>query len=492
MIGISKSFPGVKALENVDFECLPGEVHALSGENGAGKSTLMKILAGAYPMDSGEIRIDGEPVHIDSPQKAIDLGVGIIYQEFNLAPSMSVAENIFLGREPSALIPGMVSYSKMHEEANEIMQNLGVDINVRAPMNRLSIAMQQITEIAKATSRKCRIIVMDEPSATLTDQDLKSLFTLIRRMKSEGVSIIYISHRMEEIFEICDRVTIMRDGRKITTLLTRDTSREDIIRYMVGRDLAPAEQKEARKHGEVALSLQNINRKGVLHDISMEVRCGEIVGLAGLVGAGRTELARVLFGADPYDSGTIKLFGKTVRIKNPRQAIKRGIGLVTEDRKAQGLVLGMSIRENITMAHPSAISKLGFYLRRKERNAAEKYIQSLRIRTPSVEQSVLNLSGGTQQKVVLSKWLFTESRILIFDEPTRGIDVGAKAEIYQLMEKLAEQGTAIIMISSELPEILLMSDRIFVMHEGAIKGEMTKENASQESIIQLATGGVLN
>jgi ribose transport system ATP-binding protein len=353
----------------------------------------------------------------------------------------------------------------------------------------LSVAQQQMVEIAKATSKKSKIIVMDEPSATLTDHELKSLFDLSRKLKSEGVSIVYISHRLEEVFEVCDRATIMRDGHWIATKDVADLTRDEIIKLMVGRELKDAIPKVAAKLGPPALTVKNLNRTGVLHDISFTVHQGEVVGLAGLVGAGRTETARVIFGADPLTSGTIEVFGKPVKIRSPQDAIKHGIGLVTEDRKQQGLVLGMAVRENNTLANLDVLSVLGFIKRGEENKVAEKYKHDLSIRTPSIEQIVQNLSGGNQQKVVLAKWLFTGSKVLIFDEPTRGIDVGAKSEIYKLMNELAAQGVAIIMISSELPEILGMSDRILVMHEGRITGELARSEATQERIMHLATGG---
>jgi len=489
MQSISKSYPGVTALSAVDFSVLPGEVHALVGENGAGKSTLMKILAGADTKDAGRIAIDGAEVHISSPQEAMSLGVSIIYQEFNLVPYMNAAENIFLGREPASSVPGVIDFRKMYADAEAIISELGVALDVRAPINTLSVAQQQMVEIAKATSRKSRIIAMDEPSATLTDHELENLFALMRRLKAEGVSIIYISHRLEEIFEIADRVTVLRDGELVETKNVSDTDRDDIIRMMVGRELKESIPKVAADHGDVALEVKVLTRAGALRNVSFAVKRGEILGLAGLVGAGRTEVARVIFGADPIDSGEIRVGGKSVNIKSPRHAISLGIGLVTEDRKALGLVLGMAVRENISLANLGVLSRLGFVSRRREREVARKYVEDILIKTPSVEQAVQNLSGGNQQKVVLAKWLFTESSVLIFDEPTRGIDVGAKTEIYQLMNRLAANGVAIIMISSELPEVLGMSDRILVMHEGEIAGELSRDEATQERIMQLATGG---
>jgi ribose transport system ATP-binding protein len=486
---IRKQYPGVRALDDVSLTVGVGEVHALLGENGAGKSTLMKILAGAQPGDGGEILLNGHVVHIDSPQKAMELGISIIYQEFNLVPYLTAGENIFLGREPRAALPGFVDFRTLYSEAQQVLNRLGVRIDARAPVNTLSVAQQQMVEIAKATSRKAKIIVMDEPSATLTEHELQSLFALIRQLKAEGVSIVYISHRLEEIFEVCDRATIMRDGRWIATEDVANLTREEIIRLMVGRELKEAIPKVPAELGPPALAVRRLNRAGVLHDISFEVRKGEILGLAGLVGAGRTETARAIFGADPIDSGTVEVFGRPVNIRSPQDAIHHGIGLVTEDRKQQGLVLGMVVRENTTLANLDLLSTLGFIRRREEREVAEKYRRDLDIRTPTIEQVVQNLSGGNQQKLVLAKWLFTGSKVLIFDEPTRGIDVGAKSEIYKLMNELAARGVAIIMISSELPEVLGMSDRILVMHEGEIAGELSRAEATQENIMHLATGG---
>jgi len=489
MRGICKSYPGVRALDNVDLDVRAGEVHAIVGENGAGKSTLMKILAGAQPRDAGEILINGKPVQIDSPQKAMDLGISIIYQEFNLVPYLNAAENIFLGREPASKLPGFVDFRTMYREAQAVIDRLGVPINVRTPVNRLSVAQQQMVEIAKATSRKSSIIVMDEPSATLTEHELERLFALIRQLKAEGTAIVYISHRLEEVFQIADRVTILRDGKHIATRNTADLTREEIIRLMVGRELTQMIPKVPAPIGDVVLEVRGLTQKGRLNDISFKLHKGEILGIAGLVGAGRTELARALFGADPIDSGQVLLEGKPIHVRSPQDAIKLGIGLVTEDRKAQGLVLGMVVRENVTLANLDALTRFNFISLAKERKVAQKYVQDLSIRTPSIEQTVQNLSGGNQQKVVLAKWLFTESKVLIFDEPTRGIDVGAKTEIYQLMNDLAARGVAMLMISSELPEVLGMSDRILVMHEGRIAGELSASEATQEKIMHLATGG---
>ena len=485
---ISKRYPGVVALDDVSFEVRPGEVHALMGENGAGKSTLMKILAGAETRDTGDFLINGKPVHIDSPQQAMDLGVNIIYQEFNLVPHLSAGENIFLGREPAAAIPGFVNFRKLYQDAQQVIDALGVRVDARAEVSRLSVAQQQMVEIAKATSRNSVIIAMDEPSATLTDHELKNLFDLIRSLKERGVGIIYISHRMEEIFQIADRVTVFRDGKHVATKPVSELTNEEIIRLMVGRELKESIPKRAAERGEPLLEVRGLTRNDVFQDISFTVHRGEVLGIGGLVGAGRTEVARAIFGADAIDAGEILMHGKAVKVRSPQDAIALGIGLVPEDRKSLGLVLNMAVRENVTLAHLDILSTLGFVNRKQEREVAQEYREKLRIRTPTVEQEARNLSGGNQQKVVLAKWLFTKSQVMIFDEPTRGIDVGAKTEIYELMNELAAAGVAMIMISSELPELLGMSDRVLVMHEGRIAGELSREEATQERVMFLATG----
>ena len=488
MEGIGKSFPGVRALDHVSFEVRPGEVHALMGENGAGKSTLMKILAGAYQADEGQIFLDGKPVTLDTPQHAIDQGVGIIYQEFNLVPQLSVAANIFLGREPIGPLPGFVDARKMVAEAQAVMDNLGANIDVRAKVGHLPVAMQQMIEIAKATSRKSRIIAMDEPSATLTERELDNLYRLIRQLRDEGVSIVYISHRMDEVFAISDRITVLRDGRTVGTVERGEVTPDGLIKMMVGRTLEDNFPKVVVPQGRKLLEVRGLTRQGVIEDISFDVHAGEVVALAGLVGSGRTEIARCLFGADPHDAGTIVLDGHPLAKHGPREAIRAGLGLVTEDRKGQGLVLGMSVRENTSLAALPSLTSLGFIQSGREAQAAREYVKSLGTRTPSIEQKVKNLSGGNQQKVVLSKWLLTHSKVLILDEPTRGIDVGAKVEIYQLMNKLVSEGLGILMISSELPEVLGMADRILVMRGGRMVGEMSRAEATQEKIGQLAVG----
>jgi ribose transport system ATP-binding protein len=491
MRGIVKRYPGVVAVDGAQLTLKPGEVHCLVGENGAGKSTLMKILAGAVQPDEGEIRLEGEPIRIDSPQHAQRLGISMIYQEFNLTPFQSVAENIFLGREPRYGKTPFINWPKLRADAKELLDRIRVKLDVNKPVFECSIAQQQMIEIAKALSFNARVIVMDEPSATLTDHELEALFDLIRNLKAQGIGIIYISHRLEEVFTTGDRVTVMRDGAYIATENVADVNRERIIKMMVGRELTEEFPKESFDLGEERLRVEGLTRDGVFEDVSFAVRTGEIVGLTGLVGAGRTEVARAIFGADAIDRGTIYLDGGPVRIANPRQAIRQGIGLLTEDRKNQGLVLGMSVRENATLANLGALVRAGFLRRGEEHRVSKKFVDDLRIKTPSVDQTVQNLSGGNQQKVVLAKWLFTQSKVLIFDEPTRGIDVGAKVEIYRLINALVRKGVAVLIISSELPEILGMCDRILVMHEGRLAGELTRNDATQEAIMRLATGETL-
>ncbi|MCW3061412.1 MAG: ABC-type sugar transport system, ATPase component [Capsulimonas sp.] len=488
MEAISKSFPGVKALQDVSFDVVPGEVHAIMGENGAGMSTLMKIMAGAYKADTGRILMNGKPIEARTPQQAMELGIQIIYQELNLVPHLSVAENIFLGRMTPGPFPGSVDHRKMRDQARKILADLGLDVDVSKPVNQLSIAQQQLVEIAKATSRKALVIAMDEPSATLTEHEQVSLWRLVKRLRDSGIGIIYISHRMDEVFMLADRVTVLRDGKTIKTHKMSETTPEILIGEMVGRSLESNFPKVVAPVGKSVLTVSGLNRKGVLRDINLTVNAGEVVALAGLVGSGRTEIARCIFGADPYDSGTFTLDGQPYKPKSPHHATHAGIGFVTEDRKGQGLILPMSVRENTTLASLDLVSSIGKISFKREREAASKYVTSLRTRTPSVEQRVGNLSGGNQQKVVLAKWLFRNTKLLILDEPTRGIDVGAKVEIYQLINELAAQGIGILMISSELPEVLGMADRILVINQGRVAGELNRDEATQEKVGALAVG----
>ncbi|MBD3267857.1 ATP-binding cassette domain-containing protein [bacterium] len=487
MKNIHKSYPGVQALKNVNFEVNVAEAHALVGENGAGKSTLMKILAGAETKDAGEIHLHDRCLDSFSPRMAREVGISMIYQEFNLVPQLSVMENIFLGREPAKW--GFVDFKSQKQKALSILEPLGIELDVTLPVNQLSVAQQQMVEIAKALSFNANIIAMDEPSATLTQYELDNLFRLIGTLKKQNVSVIYISHRLEEIFEICDRLTVLRDGEWVGTSRVEDMDREGIIEMMVGRKIADEFPKERFAAGQPILRLDHVSR-GFVREVSFSVRKGEIVGLTGLVGAGRTELAAMIFGADQPEQGTIYLDEIPVCFKSPRQAIDAGICLLTEDRKNQGLILGMKIRENITLPSLSDFSRYSFVLRKKEIESVRQSMRELTIKAPSPDTVARNLSGGNQQKVVLAKWLLSQAKLFIFDEPTRGIDVGAKREIYLLMNELLRRGAGILMISSELPEILGMADRILIMSEGRLAGELNAQEATQEKIMDLATSTI--
>ncbi|KQX48378.1 sugar ABC transporter ATP-binding protein [Paenibacillus sp. Root444D2] len=489
MKGISKSFPGVKVLEQVDFTLHRGEVHALMGENGAGKSTLMKILGGIYTKDSGSITVNGNVYDIASPSMAQNLGIVIIHQELNMVPHLTVMENIFLGREFTYGKSKLINWRRMRQESHRYLSQLGLNIDPGTLVNELSVGQQQMVEIAKALSMKAEILVLDEPTAALTDREIEALFLVIASLKEKGVGMIYISHRMEEIFRICDQVTVMRDGHYIGTEYIANTTMDHLVKMMVGREIKDRFPKVKVTLGEEKLTVNGLTQKGKLHDISLTVRAGEIVGIAGLMGAGRTELAKALFGVTPIDRGTISINGKPVSIHKPIDAIHAGIGLITEDRKDEGLLLPLSVNDNLALPNLKILSSFGFMNRSKERELSDSMIKKLLIKTPNSEQKVGSLSGGNQQKVVIGKWLATNPQVLILDEPTRGVDIGAKKEIYDLMNELVSQGVAILMISSELPEVLGMSDRILVMHEGKISGEFTQEDASQEKIMLSATGG---
>jgi ribose transport system ATP-binding protein len=487
MRNITKQYPGVLALKDVSFELRSGEVHCLLGENGAGKSTLMKILSGALRRDSGKIFIDDVEVSIQSPADSQRCGIGMIYQDFKLVPELSVAENILLGNEPKKAGTPFIDFNTMREKAKTALSLLGEDLDPGATVSSLSVAKRQMVEIAKALSKNVRILAMDEPSASLTDHELANLFKVIKRLKSEGVGIIYISHRLEEVFEIGDRMTILRDGKFIHTCPVVDADRRSLIRWMVGRELENEYPKiDLQRAGEV-LRVEHINTD-ILKDINLTVYRGEVLGFSGLVGAGRTELARVIFGADPKASGKVFLDGKEISPRSPREAIDLGIGLLTEDRNKYGLIMQMAVRENITLSNLGAVLKGLFINRKKENDAANKFTETLRIKTPTIEQEVEHLSGGNRQKIVLARWLFTNSKVLIFDEPTVGIDVGVKFEIYNLINNLAKEGIGVIVISSDLPELLGISDRIVVMWEGKITGILDRANATQEKIMTLATG----
>jgi len=488
MAGITKSFPGVRALDGVSFEVASGEVHALVGENGAGKSTLMKILAGAYIADGGTIDIDGERATIDGPKAAERLGIGMIYQEFNLVPDLGVIENIVLGIEPTRGL--FLDPKAATARATAVLAELGITLPLDRPARRLSVAEQQLTEIAKALVRHARLIVMDEPTAALTDRETDALFALIGKLKAQGVAFVYISHRLEELPRIADRITVLRDGRAIETRPIAAMPPDEMIRLMVGRALEAhfPELPPVAANAEVRLAVRDLRAASNVNGVSFEVRAGEIVGLAGLVGAGRTEIVRAIAGADVATGGEIAVDGRALTARNPHAAIEAGIAFITEDRKAQGLVLGMTVRENTTLAHLASYSRGAFIDRAAEVGVTNAEIAELRIRTPSSEQAVKNLSGGNQQKVVLAKWLIGEARVFLFDEPTRGVDVGAKAEIYALMLQLLARGAGIVMVSSELPEVLGMSHRILVVRDGKIAAEFNRADATPAAVIAVAAG----
>jgi ribose transport system ATP-binding protein len=490
MEGISKSFPGVQALSNACLDLRAGEVHALLGENGAGKSTLMKILTGVHKKDGGRIWIRGKEVEIESPKHAQRLGISIIYQEFNLLPHLTVAQNIFIGREPKGMFGWIVDDSVLRRQAEEILRSLRLDIDGDARVSSLSVAQQQMVEIAKALSLQSEIVVMDEPTAALTESEIDELFRVIADLKRKNVGIIYISHRLEELERIADRITVMRDGQYIGTKPYREVEMDEMIGMMVGRQLTEKFPERHASIGPVRLEVKNLCRDGVLHDVSFSVRAGEILGVAGLMGAGRTELARAIFGADPITSGEVWVDGRRADIRSPVQAIRLGIGYLTEDRKRDGLLLDKSVEDNVVMASIRDFANAVQVMEQdKCQAAAGRYVEELGIKTPGVKQKVKHLSGGNQQKVIIARWLCKRAHILIFDEPTRGIDVGAKYEVYSLMNRLAESGAAIVMISSELPEVLGMSDRILVMHQGKAAAILNREDATQERILYYATGG---
>lgn len=484
---IRKSFPGVVALDDVSFDIIKGEVHAIVGENGAGKSTLMKILSGVYQKDSGKIVFEGKEVSFKNPLEGYKSGISIIFQELNLVPSLSIAENIFVGRLKSNKLH-KITWNKIYEDAEQYLKKVGCQLNPRQKVSELSVAEKQMVEIAKALSFESKVIIMDEPTASLTNQEIDKLFEIIANLKKDGVTVLYISHRLEEIVHICDRVTVFRDGKWIDTRKIKDLDKATIINLMVGRTLGneyPAREVEI---GAEILRVENISTNDKLRNIKFSVRKGEVVGIAGLVGSGRTELARALFGADKISNGKIFLKNREIKLKGIPDAINNGIALVTEDRKWLGLALSYSAAKNVTMAKLSEVTKNGLIDVAKENEICETYIKKLKIAIPSSQSKVGNLSGGNQQKVVLAKWLLVNSDILILDEPTRGIDVGAKYEIYQLINDFVSQGKAVIMISSELPEIIGMSDRIIVMHEGCVKGEFLRKEVTQEKIMQCAIG----
>ncbi|ARF14967.1 sugar ABC transporter ATP-binding protein [Sporosarcina ureae] len=489
MSGISKSFNGNKVLDNVEFNVVKGEIHALMGENGAGKSTMMKILTGIYTRDSGEISVKGKKVEFKNAKEAEAAGIAVIHQELNILPDLTVAENFFLGNEKTFGKSGILKTKEMNRQAEEILSKLGLHVDARTITRDLSVGKQQIIEIAKAVSSNAELIIMDEPTAALTDREIKTLFKTVRALQAEGVSFVYISHRMEEIFAMCDRITILRDGQYVGVRNIKDTTFEEIVQMMVGRELGERFPARACEIGDVKLKVESLSRNDYFEDVSFEVRKGEIVGIAGLMGAGRTEVIQSIFGFKKPTAGKIFIDGEQVIISNPLQAKKLGIGYVTEDRKTEGLILDFSVRENMCLTNFNRISNSGVIQRTKESQLYDMMSKRLGVRTSGPEQIVKSLSGGNQQKVVIAKWLGIEPDILFLDEPTRGVDVGAKKEIYSIINELAERGVAIVMISSELPEVIGMADRVLVMHEGQLMADIPKEEMTQERIMHFATGG---
>ena len=486
---IRKAFAGVQALDDCHFTLLPGEVHALMGENGAGKSTLMKVLAGVYQPDAGEILLDGRAVALPSPRAAQALGIGIIHQELNLMNHLSAAQNIFIGREPRGRFGLLLDEAALNTQAQALFDRMHLPLDPRTPVGELTVARQQMVEIAKALSFESRVLIMDEPTAALNNAEIAELFRLIRQLQARGVGIVYISHKMDELQQISNRVTVMRDGRTIATLPTAGTAMPTIIGLMVGRQIDDSRPAVPDTRAQpVALQVQGLSRGKAVRDVSFTLRRGEILGLAGLMGAGRTELARLVFGADRRDAGRVLVHGRPVDIRSPSDAVAQGIGYLSEDRKHFGLATGLDVQTNIVLAHLRRFANRACWLDDGAvRRTAQDYVEQLDIRTPSVTQAVRLLSGGNQQKIVIAKWLLRDCDILFFDEPTRGIDIGAKNEIYKLLQALAAQGKAIVMISSELPEVLRLSHRILVMCEGRLTGELSAAEATQEKIMQLAT-----
>lgn len=488
MENIHKAFGTNQVLTGVDFDLLDGEVHALMGENGAGKSTMMNVLTGLHARDNGKITIDGTETYFKNPKEAEQSGVTFIHQELNIWPDMTVLENLFIGKERKNTF-GFLKTAEMKALANKQFERLSVSIPLDKEAGSCSVGEQQMIEIAKALMTEAKVIIMDEPTAALTEREISKLFDVISSLKKEGVSIVYISHRMEEIFSICDRITVMRDGKTVDTKAIAATNFDEVVRKMVGRELTDRFPTRNQSLGETVLEVKGLTKSGYFEDINFSVRAGEIVGVSGLMGAGRTEIMRTIFGLDSSESGEIWLNGKKVHIKTPVQAVKLGIGFITEDRKDEGLILDFSIKDNIVLPTLASFAPKGIIREKSETDFVNMLIKRLTVKAESKDIAVGRLSGGNQQKVVIAKWVGIGPKLLILDEPTRGVDVGAKREIYQLMNELTERGVAIIMVSSELPEILGMSDRILVVHEGKVNGELLKENATQEKIMTLATGG---
>ncbi|MCM3177240.1 sugar ABC transporter ATP-binding protein [Cytobacillus horneckiae] len=487
---IHKSFYSVNVLRGVDFDLFSGEIHALMGENGAGKSTLVKILTGIHKSNQGEIFYKGNQTEFSSPKDAEKNGVAVIHQELNIIPYLTVAENMFLGKELKAKPFGILKTKEMNQRTKDYLNRLGIDMDPQKSAGELSVGQQQMIEIARAIAANTEVLIMDEPTAALTDREIETLFKVMDQLRQEGVAIIYISHRMEEIFRMCNRITVLRDGQSIGTKNTNETNFEEIVKMMVGRELGERFPDRTADIGDTYFSVENLSLEGVFNNISFDVKKGEILGVAGLMGAGRTEIMEAIFGARKKSSGTIVLDGKELSIKKPHHAIRAGIGFITEDRKDEGLVLGLTVRENLSIPNLKTLSNQTIMSDKKEKQFSKDMIEKLRIKTSSSEQEVKSLSGGNQQKVVFGKWLGINPKLLILDEPTRGVDVGAKKEIYSIMNEETKKGKSIIMVSSELPEILGMSDRIMVIHEGKVTAILDKADANQEKIMEAATGGI--
>ena len=488
---ISKSFGGVQALDNVTFRCNTGEVHTLVGQNGAGKSTLMKILAGVYLPDRGQVLLEGTPVHFTSPYEAQKLGVSIIYQEFNLIPDLNVAANVFLGREPRHPF-GILKSKELIEKAQDVLHRLGLDINPRIMVSSLSVAQQQMVEIAKALSLRAKVVIMDEPSATLGTKELDNLFKVVKALKKQGVAVIYISHRLEEVFKLADRVTVLKDGKLVDTLPIDKVNRTTLVQMMIGSKSFMEKfppRPEKKEMGREILRIENLSSHPILHDINLRIHSGEIVGIAGLMGSGRTELAQVMFGVRHYETGSITLESKIVHTLRPYFAIENGMSYVPEDRKEEGLVMNLSVLQNTALASMRHRQRAGFITKKEEYEQVTQVIETLGVKTPDLGHEVARLSGGNQQKVVVAKWLLCNPTLIIFDEPTRGIDVQAKVEIWKLIRDLANRGAAVLMISSEIPEIVGISDRVLVMHKGKIAKEFRAEKATEEDILTIASFG---
>ncbi|MFZ3590028.1 sugar ABC transporter ATP-binding protein [Bacillus sp. DJP31] len=490
MRDVSKAFSTIRVLDNVEFELIPGEIHALMGENGAGKSTLMKILTGIHERDSGTIYVKGKEVYFKETKDAEEVGIAVIHQELNIIPYLTVMENMFLGKELTTGRFGILRTKEMRTKTKEALNRLGINLDPDSEAGQLSVGQQQMIEIARALSTNAEVLIMDEPTAALTDREIESLFKVVMNLRKDGVGVVYISHRMEEIFQICDRVSVLRDGSYIGTKKIKDTSFDEIVKMMVGRELGERFPKRTASIGQERIRIENYSKKGSFNNIDFSVRQGEILGVAGLMGAGRTEIMEVIFGYRKSQSGEVYIDGEKVNIRNPYDAIKAGIGFVTEDRKTEGLVMGLSIRENISIPNLSQVSTKSIVSTEKEHKFVDELIKQFHIKTANREQEVGSLSGGNQQKVVIGKWLGIQPKILILDEPTRGVDVGAKKEIYSIMNQLTEKGVSIIMVSSELPEILGMSDRILVIHEGSIGALFERGESNQEIIMRAATGGM--